>query len=205
MKRRGKEVEIPAINQWVADAIKFANISGAELAKELHARKLINTPDRSIPSKMAIGKRKVSFSEALAIAEITGYKPPIPQPEAPEAPLAGRVGAGGSIQDVDDDRSPEFPRISVLAGEPWAAATIAGDSLGLFEGWYAVIGRRDSFHDGLYGHLCVVGTAEGETLIKWVEKSQGRGVTLRSGDGSVHAESVELSWAAKVIGLRPKQ
>lgn len=126
-------------------------------------------------------------------------------PEIPETAIAGRVGAGGAIQNIDDDDSADRPRVSLVAGDPWGAATISGDSLGLFEGWYAIISRRDAFHEGLYGKLCVVGTKEGETLIKWVEKSRKKGVRLISGDGSIHADGIELEWAAIVVGMRPNK
>lgn len=198
--------KIAPINKWVVDAMNHAGMSGAELARALHARKVINTDDRSVPSKIAKGEREVEFAEALAIAEITNYQPPIPLPDLPEAPVAGRVGAGGSIIDVEQDTGEHVQRVSVLAGKAIAAAEISGDSLGhMFEGWYAILGPRETaIHRGLSGKMCVVLTTEGETLIKVVEYVSDNHVQLISGDGSLHDEAADLVWAARVVGIRPK-
>lgn len=83
-------------------------------------------------------------------------------------------------------------------------AQISGDSLGVhFEGWFAVLGPRDAWRDSLYGQLCVVETADGQTLIKWVERTKKKGVKLISGDDTVHADGIDIILAAPVIGLRP--
>lgn len=152
------------------------------------------------------GERKLSREMALEIAPHvkSSAQKLLLLPEIPETRVAGRVGAGGAIIDLDEDISAEVPAIPVLAGDPWGAATVSGDSLGMFEGWYAIIGPKDAWDDSLYGKLCVIETSDGETLIKWVEKTKKKGAKLISGNGEVHADGVEIRWAAQVVGMRPR-
>lgn len=128
-------------------------------------------------------------------------------PDVPEAMVAGAVGAGGAIINVDEDMGENRRTIPVLAGdlEGAGAVEIKGASLGPFEGWYAVMGRRATFTDQLYGRLCVVQTADDKQIfIKWVERTRRKGVKLVSGDGEIERDGVELEWAAPVIGMRPR-
>lgn len=122
-----------------------------------------------------------------------------------QVPLAGHVGAGGAIIDVEADTSEHRRYVDILAGphEDAAAAEVSGASLGQFEGWFAIFRDRGVFRDDLYGRLCVMQTSDGETLIKWVARTRKRGVKLLSGDLSVYADGVHIEWIAPVIGLRP--
>lgn len=62
------------INEWVRRALDHTEKSDAAVARELHARGLIGTADRSVPGKMATD-RDVKAAEMLALSEITGYPP----------------------------------------------------------------------------------------------------------------------------------
>lgn len=66
-----KEPPTRPINQWVREALKFADMAQAELSRQLHARG-IGGSDKSIANKMA-HYRNVSAEEADAISEITRY------------------------------------------------------------------------------------------------------------------------------------
>jgi len=123
-----------------------------------------------------------------------------------QAPVNGKVGAGGTITNADSDTGEHRQRIDLVAGEPEGAQAveISGESLGnSFDGWFAIYPGPLDFHDGLYGRLCVLETTSGQTFIKWVERTRKKGVKLVSGDGSVQEDGVDLKWIAPVIGLRP--
>lgn len=60
---------------WVTDALAYAGISQAEMARRLSAE-LGRTIDRAAVNKMTTGVRKVSGSELAAISRITGYSVP---------------------------------------------------------------------------------------------------------------------------------
>lgn len=73
MRKTAKKPLRP-INEWVRRALDHTSKSDAAVARELHSRGLIGTPDRSVPGKMATD-RDVKAAEMLALAEITGYPP----------------------------------------------------------------------------------------------------------------------------------
>lgn len=159
------------------------------------------------------GERKLPLDIAQRLAGVldTTADALLLLPELPEAKVAGSVGAGGSIIDVnDEDFSENVRRVAVIAGElaGAAAAEVKGDSLGeLFDGWYVLYGPQDAAHDGLFGRLCVVRTKDGETAVKWVKRAKSRRketVDLFSGNGDLYREAVLLDWAAPVLGMRPK-
>lgn len=169
--------------------------------------RLIDEPKQNV-ERWAKGQRRLRPDVAARIAPHVGRTVAalLLLPEVPDTPVAGRTGAGGAIIDVDADIGEHVRRVAVVSGYPAAAAEVSGLSMGsLFEGWYAIISERDAFHDGLYGQLCVMETDDGEVLIKWIERTRRKGVRLVSGDGSEHADGVQLRWAAKVIGMRPPQ
>ena len=119
-------------------------------------------------------------------------------------PVVGYAGAGG-VSLYSDGFGPSEDPIEADAPEGTVAVRIRGVSLGIgFDGWLALYAeRRDPFTADLLGKLCVVGTVDGRTLVKWVRRSLVKGaVDLVSGVGEIE-ESVSLSWAARVIDLRP--
>lgn len=82
MSRTEKPVAVPAINQWVADAMAHAGMSQADMARELTAAG-VGIYDRSKVQKMT-RFRGVSADEAAAIARITGYAPALYSDDAAE-------------------------------------------------------------------------------------------------------------------------
>jgi len=145
------------------------------------------------------GTRKLSVHEVPKIAEYLESPPP-----ARRIPIVGKVGAGGNISYSEPSGPGDY------TDEPWdaspqsVAVEISGESLGAFDGWIAVYARRyEPFHEDLYNQLCVVGTADGRTLIKWIRRSS-HGVALASGNGTIE-DGVLLEWAAPVTTLKPKR
>jgi hypothetical protein len=116
--------------------------------------------------------------------------------------VVGYVGAGGEafFEPIEGG-----DLLDADAPPGTVAVKIRGTSLGHgFDGWYALyIDRHDPPTDILVGRLCIVGTRDGRTLIKWVRRSAIRGTfNLQAGTGEVE-ENVPLDWAAAVIDLRP--
>lgn len=150
-------------------------------------------------SHLLAGNRQLKVSEIPAMAEYLEMPPP-----ARQYPLLGDVGAGGQIVEADWPGDPDLVDGPEDAPSNTVAVNIKGDSLGHgFDGWRAFYAnRRDPFDDTWIGHLCVVGTADGRVLIKWVRRGT-HGFNLISGTGSVE-ENVSLMWAAKVIDIKPK-
>lgn len=146
------------------------------------------------------GKRQLKVSEIPVIAEYLDIPPP-----SRLFPLLGDVGAGGQIAQTEwPGGEPDMVDGPDDAPIGTVAVNIAGDSLGHgFDGWRAFYSsRNDPFNEEWLGKLCVVGTADGRTLIKWVRRGT-HGYNLISGTGAVE-ENVTLMWAAKVIDIRPR-
>lgn len=123
------------------------------------------------------------------------------------ADVVGHVGAGGEVEygePLDGER--DTVECPTDAPEETVAVVIRGDSLGPgFNRWYALFARREDpigRDSRLIGKLCVVGTADGRTLIKWV-RNGALAFNLVSGTGAIE-ENVVLTWAAEVVDLRPR-
>ncbi len=120
------------------------------------------------------------------------------------AEVVGYVGAGGEViydTPIEGERdSVECPADAPLST---VAVQVRGDSLGPgFNRWYALFARVENpVTENLLGELCVVGTADGRQLIKWLRRGPS-GHNLVSGTGAIE-EGVHVVWAAKVIDLRP--
>lgn len=118
-----------------------------------------------------------------------------------EARVVGKAGAGGEalFEPIEDGDTVTIPDLS----EEAVAVKIDGDSLGRFNGWYAVYeDRHEPVTPQLLGELCIVGTADKRTLIKWLEGRPGGPYRLVSGSGASE-EDVDVGWAARVITLVP--
>lgn len=117
--------------------------------------------------------------------------------------IVGYVAAGGAVMysdELDGDDTVEAPSDSP---PETVAVHVRGESLGAgFDRWIALYARReDPITEDMIGRLCVVGTDDGRTLIKWVRRGPG-GFNLISGTGAVE-ENVGIQWAAPVITLKP--
>lgn len=178
--------------EWVRSHIdKQAGKTQAALAKHLG----VAHPQITAMLK---GKRQWRVYETPKIAEFFGTTPP-----TRKFPLLGDVGAGGDVVTTDwPGGEPDMVDGPEDAPVGTVAVRIKGESLGPgLVGWYAFYNdRRDPFDRDWLGLLCVVGTEDGRTLIKWVREG-AKGFNLVSGTGSIE-ENVQLAWAAKVIDLR---
>lgn len=125
-------------------------------------------------------------------------------PESAYVNVVGIVGAGGEVI-YSEPLGGDLEVIGRPAGAPpeTVAVEVRGDSLGPgFDRWYALYARReDPVTRDLVGSLCVVGTEDGRTLIKWLRLGR-KGYNLVSGTGAIE-ENVKLAWGAKVIDLKP--
>lgn len=150
-------------------------------------------------SQIINGARALKINEIPLISEYLGVPPPPRQ-----YPLVGDVGAGGIVTTIGWPGG-EIEMVSGPDDLPFGtvAVTINGGSLGRgFDGWRAFYSdRREPFHEDWFENLCVVGTADGRILVKWVHRGD-HGFALHSGTGEVE-ENVDITWAAKVSDLRP--
>ena len=144
------------------------------------------------------GARKISVHEVPKIAAYLETPPP-----ARRIPVVGVVGAGGTVSYSEPSGPGNYTDGPWDSAPESVAVEISGESLGAFDGWLAVYARRfEPFHEGLYNRLCVVGTTDGRTLIKWVRRS-AHGVALASANGAIE-DGVMLEWAAPVTTLKPR-
>jgi transcriptional regulator with XRE-family HTH domain len=122
-------------------------------------------------------------------------------------PVVGYVAAGAEAHlyatgdgGLDQVEAPPGARPSTVAVE------IRGESLGmLFDGWLAFYDEtREPVTPDLIGQLCVVGLPDGRVLIKRLLPTPNpeRFHLLANGEGSLLDQQV--SWAARVLTMRPK-
>lgn len=158
--------KLPAINQWVVDAMAHARMSQAELSRQLHARKLIGD-DRSVANKIALGRRDVSAEEALAIAEITGFPALSEGLSAPlTIPHLSWVSAGAMQRDDVSDEAIGTIEVAGLPAGDWFALTVRGTSMDRISPPDSIIliNRRDK---ALVANACyIIDDGEGNATYK---------------------------------------
>lgn len=120
-------------------------------------------------------------------------------------PLVGYVSAGiahffSDQGDLDEVAAPDGSTDTTVAVE------IRGDSLGaLFDRWLVFYDdvKRPVTTDQI-GRLCIVGLADGRTLIKKIQKARGKGLyhLLSNTEGPIL--DVEIEWAARVKNMVPR-
>lgn len=152
--------------------------------------------------KLERGERKLTERTIAQAAKGFAVSPLEVIQSTSSVPVVGYAGAGG---EAFFEGSPGDETIEADAPEGTVAVRIRGTSLGPgFNGWYALYtDRRTPFTEDLFTRLCIVGTEDGRTLVKWVHRGPGPGVNLHSGVGEVE-ENVILAWAARVIDLKPE-
>jgi len=77
-QERAQENGHDKLAQWVTEALASADITQAELSRQLSNR-LGRSVDRAAVNKLTKGQRELSAGEMLAISEITGYPLPVSQ------------------------------------------------------------------------------------------------------------------------------
>lgn len=123
-----------------------------------------------------------------------------------EIPIVGFVGAGDAAHFYEDGQGPLGTTLAPeYATEYTVAAEIRGPSIGpYFDGWLLLYDDvRSPVTSDLYGELCVVGLLDGRVLVKKIKPSaEGRFHLLSMSEEPIF--DVELTWAAKVTGMKPR-
>lgn len=122
--------------------------------------------------------------------------------------VVGYVGAGsvahyyalsqGDYEEVDAPAG---------AGDQTVAVEIKGKSWGpLMDSWLVFYDDvRSPVTDDLINETCVVGLADDRILIKQIRRERDGSFTLLSNSNEPPIRNVEIEWAAKVTGLRPRR
>lgn len=123
--------------------------------------------------------------------------------------VVGYVGAGAKYHyyDVGHGNFEEIPAPESVTDKT-VAVEIKGDSLGkLLNKWYVFYDdvRRPVTPD-LIGELCVVGLANGQILVKGIEKNHqpGHYDLVSNDEREPKIVGVKIEWAAKVKEMRPR-
>lgn len=154
--------------------------------------------------KIERSERKLDADRIATAARVFGVSEAEVFSEARVVPVKGYVAAGQAHFDQAIDGEPDTVEAPEGSPPETVAVEIRGDSLGPgFDRWYALYAdRRDPITEDQLGQLCVLGTEDGRTVIKWVRRG-AQGYTLISGTGNVE-EGVQIAWAARVIHLVPR-
>jgi transcriptional regulator with XRE-family HTH domain len=139
-------------------------------------------------------------SEALA-AGLDG-------PEKRTIKIKGYVGAGAEAhfyKYADEDF--EIVEPPAGASDQTIAVQIKGRSWGpRMDGWLVFYDDvRSPITEDMYNQPCVVGLADDRILLKTIKRERDGSFTLQSNSDEPDIENVEIEWAAKVIGMRPRQ
>lgn len=186
------------------------NLKRARKARGLTLDRLAEALDTSkgYLSDMESGKRPMPPGPML---ERLAHALQIPAAELlredASVPVVGYVGAGaeahyyatgdGGLGQID---APPGARPSTVAVE------IRGDSLGpLFDGWVAFYDEtRTPVTPDLIGQLCVVGLPDGRILIKRLKATADPARFHLLANTEAPLFDQEVSWAARVLTMRPK-
>jgi transcriptional regulator with XRE-family HTH domain len=193
--------------KWTKDAIEFAGISQAELARRLTSEFNISV-DRAAVNKATLGKRDLSADELLAISTITRF--PIPEFDElppPEVNIVGKVMAGSDAVMFSQGQGP----FGTIRAPEWAVSTtvaveVQGDSLGnLLDGSHLFYNEiRTPPDPNWIGKICVCGLGDGRIVVKALRNGR------LPGRWDLHANigppiyDAEIEWAAVVKEIRPR-
>lgn len=122
-------------------------------------------------------------------------------------PLVGYVGAGGLEHRFGEgDGEHELVQAPPNATEATVAVEARGDSLGpaLDRSLIYYDDRRDPYTGEFLGDLCVVGTADGQVLVKVIRRGSQPGRYTLYGQFGAPIEDVEIVWAARVTAIIPR-
>lgn len=193
---------------WVAAALEASDMSQAALADAV--ARVTRTPmDRSKINKIVLGKRDVSASEMLAIAQITGAEIPDYQPKGrPSVAVAGKVGAGAKVPLSDPypkgDGLYHVECPPQLSPHGIVAVEVEGDSMApMYQPGHVLFFSRNS-HEGVLaedlGYPCVVECEDGNAWVKLVKRGDEPGlfhlISLNPTADTMHNQRIK--WAARV-------
>lgn len=183
---------------------KMAYMDHKLIARTLAARGLSKTglaealrvPNSAV-SALLKGDRKLSADE---LPKVRKYL------KLDTVPLVGKVAAGAKMLFFAD--TGEWERVPAPEGsnEKTVAAEIEGTSLGpLFDRWLVFYDRVESpVTRALFKKLCVVGTTDGQTLVKMIEPSKTKGLFHLYSNTEAPMLDVQIEWAARVKNMVPR-
>ena len=193
---------------WVVQALEASGLSQAALADEV--ARITRTPmDRSKINKIVLGKRDVSASEMLAIAQVTGVEiPDYAKPGRPLVAVAGRVGAGARVPLTDSyEKGEGLFQVECppqLSPHGIVAVEVEGDSMApMYQPGHVLFYSRAT-HEGIIdddiGHPCVVECEDGNAWVKLVRRGEAPGlfhlISLNPSSETRHNQ--RIMWAARV-------
>lgn len=180
------------------DARKQAGLSQAELARR------VGTSREQI-RRLEAGERKLTREWAERIAPHVQREPSQLLFDLRPVRVLGYVGAGDDAHFYDEAEMGEAIRPD-NAGSNTVAVEIRGPSLGPhFNGWLAYYDDvRDPPTPDLIGHICIVGLSDGRVLVKTLRKAAQNGFYHLISETTDPIFDVEISWAARVIALMPR-
>lgn len=192
------------IEQWAKAVIDASDLSQAEIARQL-TEMLGRSIDRAAVNKIVKGTRALSADEMIALAQILNV--PVPDSAGPRTvPLVGYVAAGAVAHFFSDQG--EFDRVEAPDGSTTdtVAVEIRGDSLGsFFDEWLVFYDEvRAPVTPDLIGRLCVVGLADGRTMIKKIRRSKTPGLFHLESNTEGTITDVSIEWAARVKNMVPR-
>jgi hypothetical protein len=194
------------LSVWAKQAIDFAGISQAELARQV-SDKIRRQIDRAAMNKILKGTRELAGDEMLAIAEITGFSAPSSLRNTRMVVVVGYAAAGADSVTFADGQGP-FDEVEApsWANETTVAVRVRGTSLGLyFDGWLAFYdNRRDPPDAALVGALCVCGLSRGRVVIKKLRAGSAKGLFHLESETEPTLFDERVEWAAEVKEMRPR-
>jgi transcriptional regulator with XRE-family HTH domain len=177
-----------------------AGLSQADLAE------LAGTSQPQV-KRLEAGERKLTKEWAVRLAPHLGVQPErlLFRGDQPIfTPVIGYVGAGqeAHFEPVDLDEVPAPDN----ATEHTVAVVIRGDSMGsFFDGWLVFYDNvQRPVTSDLIGKICVVGLADGRTMIKKLQRSKIKGLFHLLSQNQEPIMDVPVEWAALVKNMVPR-
>lgn len=154
------------------------------------------------------GERKLKADEIGVVARYLEVDAPTPQ-RSRFVPIIGLAGARANGSIVFSENEGSFGDAPVPPGgnENTRALEVRGESMrGVAEdGWLVYYDdRRDPPDASMLGELCVVGLADGRTLIKYVYPGSEPGLFNLESTTEATIRNVVVEWAAVVTAIIPR-
>ena len=154
------------------------------------------------------GARKLKADEIARIADYLEVDPPTPQ-RSRFVPIIGLAGAGADGSIVFSEGEGAFGEAPVPPGgtENTRAVEVRGELMrGIAEdGWLVYYDdRRNPPDQSIVGELCVVGLADGRTLIKYLYPGSEPGLFNLESTTEATIRNVAVAWAAVVTAIIPR-
>lgn len=175
--------------------------------------------DKSTMSLILNGKRKLPLDKAADIARLLGVTPSeVMQhmgvrvdgiktggPETVQTlPFEGWIDATARVhKDSARRKRPLNVGFSVEPGSVAFQWRTPQTKMDILDGWIVVAGARREADEGMIGRGCVVGTKDGEVMIRAVRRGYSQGRYSLLGLDMPDVEDVEVVWYAPVLFMKP--